>query len=140
LEGDPALRLESRHEGEDVLAALAERRYLDPHDVEPVVEVGAELAPRDHGLEVLVRRRDDAHVDRDGLVRADSPDLALLQHAEELGLEARAHLPDLVEEERSAASGLEDPGVGGDRAGERALLVTEERALEEGIGERATVL
>src|SRR5581483_995177 len=59
---------------------------------------------------------------------------------EELRLEARAHLADLVEEERTALRRLEDPGLRALRAGEGAALVAEERALEERVGERPAVL
>ena len=43
--------------------ALAERRDADADDVEPVEEVLAERAGRDHRLEVAMGRADDAHVD-----------------------------------------------------------------------------
>ncbi len=47
----------------DVLAPLPQRRHLDAHDVQPVVEILAEPPRRGALPEVLVRRRDDAHVD-----------------------------------------------------------------------------
>src|SRR6478752_2467312 len=50
-----------------VIAAGAQRRQLDRHDREPVVEVLAEPAGGDLGLEILVRRGDDADVDLDRL-------------------------------------------------------------------------
>src|SRR5205085_9273049 len=40
---------------------------------------------------------------------------------------------DLIEEHGAAIGGLEEAGLGPLRAGERALLVTEELALEEGL-------
>ena len=68
------------------LGAIAQRRQRDREDVEPVVEVLAELAVGDQLLEVAVGRRDDAHVDLDRLGAADALELALLQHAQQLDL------------------------------------------------------
>jgi hypothetical protein len=81
---------------------------------------------------MAVRRScgDDAHVDLDGLVLADPPDLLLLDGAEQLGLERERGLRDLVEEERPAVRLLEEPLSGRDSAGERAACVAEELALE----------
>ena len=62
-------------------------------------------------FEIAVGRRDDAHVDLDGLGRADAADLALLQHAQELHLHLRADLADLVEEQRPALGLLEEAAL-----------------------------
>jgi hypothetical protein len=59
--------------------------------------------------EVAVGGRDDAHVDLHGLVAADALELALLQHAQQLHLDGRGDLADLVEEERAAVGLLEAP-------------------------------
>src|SRR5439155_13105518 len=63
----------------------------------------------------------------------------LLQHAQELRLERRAGLRDLVEKERAAARHLEETlaVLGGAREG--AAAVAEELALEQPLGERGTV-
>src|SRR5436189_120777 len=84
---------------------------------------GAEAAVGDRLLEVLVRRRDDADVDVDGLRAAEARELALGEHAQELHLRGERHLAHLVEEERAAVGELEAtlaPPLG---AGERAALV-----------------
>ena len=46
-----------RGERRDVLLALAQRRHRDPHHVQPIEEVGAEVALLHLGLEVAVGRR-----------------------------------------------------------------------------------
>src|SRR6266852_1485775 len=69
----------------------------------------------------------------------DPSHLAVLQRAQELHLQRMRHLADLVEEERAAAGGLELPGPGGDRAGEGALGVAEQLALQEVLGDGAAV-
>ena len=89
-------------EERDVPGALAERRERDGDDAEAVVEVLAEAPRRDGLLEIPVRRRDDAHVDVEVARPADPPEGLLLEEAQELGLERRRHLADLVEEDRAA--------------------------------------
>src|SRR5581483_4942737 len=118
---------EDRH----VVHALAERRDVEQDHVQAIVEVLAQDAFLEGLLQVAVRCRDDADVDRDRRRRAEALDLPLLERAEELRLEARVHLADLVEKEGAAVGLLEaaDPPAVGAR--ERALLVTEELRLEE---------
>ena len=73
------------------------------------------------------------------LTSAEPPELALLQHAQQLHLRGRHHLGDLVEEQRAAMRQLEAALSALDRAGERALLVPEDLALEERLGNRRAV-
>ncbi len=61
-------------------------------------------------------------------------DLALLQRAEDLGLQHQAHVPDLVQEERAPVRALEAPHLAGDRAGEGAPLMPEQLALQQVFG------
>ena len=53
----------------------------------------------------------DAHVHRDLPVPAQPGELRILQHLQHLGLQARAHLPDLVQEDRAAVGDLEAAGL-----------------------------
>ena len=78
-----------------------------------------------------MRRRDDAHVDRNRLRRADRPHLAFLQHAQELDLQRQRHVADLVEQKRAAVRGLEQALVRLHGARERAARVPEQLGLEE---------
>ena len=82
-------------------------------------------------LEVAVRGGDDARVDLDRLTSADTLDLALLKHAEELRLHGQRHVADLVEEESPSARALELAAALLCRPRERAHLVTEELALDQ---------
>ena len=82
---------------------------------------------------------DDAHVDRDVGVAADAAEGARLEHAQQLGLEPRSHLPDLVEEQRAAVGQLEQSLAELLGVGERALLVAVQLALEQLLGDRAAV-
>jgi hypothetical protein len=53
-------------------------------------------------------------------------ELAVLQHAQDLGLRLHAHGADLVEEEGAAIGDLEKAFLAGNRAGKCALDVAEE--------------
>ena len=70
----------------------------DLEDAETVVEVLAKRLPRDRRRQIAVGCRDDADVGAQRARAAEALELALLQHAQELGLHQRAHLADLVEE------------------------------------------
>src|SRR5262245_62799186 len=123
----------------NIVAALPQRRQDDGHDAQAVEEVLPEFSFGDERRQVLVGGGDEPDVDLDALRPANPPDLALLEHPQELRLHARADLTDLVEKARSAVRRLEEPSLVGQRAGERALDVAEELALEQGLGERAAV-
>ena len=84
----------------DVVRPLAQRRQHEREHVQPVVEVLAEAAVGHHPGQVAVGGRDHPHVDLDRLRAAEALELLLLQDAEQLGLQLRGDVADLVEEER----------------------------------------
>ena len=110
-----------------------------PPDGEAEEEVVAEAAAAHLAIEVAPRRREDADVDALPSAGADALHLAALDRAEELGLERRLELADLVEEERAAVGLLEDAAVLRQRSGEGAALVAEERRLEKRRRDRGAV-
>src|SRR6202035_1924880 len=116
----------------DVLPALPERRDLDRKDSEAIVEVGAKPAGLDLAREIAVRGGDDPRVDPHRLRPSDALELALLEHAEELGLELERHFADLVEKERASVGELDAPEAPLERARERAALVAEQLHLDQG--------
>ncbi len=63
----------------------------------------------------------------------------LLQHAQNFGLNRRAHIADFVEEQAAAVGLLESADALPIGAGEGALLVTEELGLEQGLRQRGAV-
>ena len=97
------------HEQRHVLLPLAQRRQLHRDHVQPVEQILAELSFGDEPAQVAVGRGDDADVDLDRVRIADALELALLQHAQQLHLQRRAHRADFVEEERALVRLLERP-------------------------------
>src|SRR5213592_2185116 len=123
----------------NVLAPIPKGRQVDRDDVESIKEVLAEQ-PVGHRLaEVTVGRGDESHVDLDVPGVAHATNLALLDGPQELYLDGRRDLRDLVEEQR-AAFGRREQSLGvGHRAGEGAFEVAEQLRLHESFRDRAAV-
>ena len=116
---------------EDVLGPFPERRDPERERRDPVVEVVAELLLADHRLEVEVRARDEPDVDVPVADVAEPAERLLLEGLQELRLDRRVHVADLVEEDDPAVPHLEEAGLRVHRAREGASLVAEELRLEE---------
>src|SRR5262249_24886517 len=114
-------REKSTGELHDVVLAFPQWRYVDRQPFQPVEEVLAEPVLADEDSKVGVGGSQDRDVAGDGIVAAQSDDLAILQHAQKLGLERRRHFAGLVEKECTAIGVLEpslaQPGGAGEGAG-----------------------
>ena len=89
--------------------------------------------------QVPVRGGQDPDLDRRALARAEGPELAVLQDAEELGLDGHRDLGDLVEEDRPSVGLLEQAALVPVGAGEGALLVAEELRFEQALRDGGAV-
>src|SRR6266481_7175221 len=78
-----------------------------------------------------MRRRDQANVDVDGLIAAQSLELLLLQCAQQLRLQLWADVPDFVEKQSAMIGKLEPSTLLHQGARERALFVSEEFAFDQ---------
>ena len=105
----------------DIFLAAAQGRDVEDGDLEAVVQVTAEFAGLHRLLEVLVRCRDDAHIDLLGRIGTHGNDHAFLKEAQQAGLELKGQFAHFVEENRAA-------GCGFDKAHAPALVGTGERA------------
>jgi hypothetical protein len=107
--------------------------------VQPVVQVLAERAARDLGLELAVGRRHHPHVD----VLLEGPPTGLTFFScstrRSLTWSARDSSPISSRNSVPPSASRTRPGFGLDRAGERALGVAEQLALEQVVGDRAAV-
>src|SRR6185436_18430501 len=90
------------HQRTDVLLALGQRGHPYRVLAQAEVEVRAELTLGDRGLEVDVRRGEDADVAARGPVVADREVLLRVEEFEQLRLRPAGELADLVEEQRPA--------------------------------------
>ena len=86
-----------------------------------------------------MRRGDQAHVDLDRTRTAEPHERTLFKHTQKLGLHARRHGGDLVEEERAAMSAFEQSFLASTRIREGARLESEQLAFEQRVGQRGAV-
>ena len=117
-------------EQRDLLGPFAEGRNDDLDDVEAIVEILAKLAGCDRVLEILICRCNDSNVNFDDGFAADPRELPILQNMEDLGLEGRVEIADLVEKNRAMIGRFELANLQLVRAGEGPALVPEQLALE----------
>ena len=82
---------------------------------------------------------DEPHVGRQQRLAAQALELAVLHRTQDLGLAGAAHVGDFVEEEGAPVGLLELPLDPLDGAGEGALLMAEELAVEERVAQRRRV-
>ena len=112
---------------------VAQRRQQDRDDIDAVIKIGAEFAALHRRFEIPVGGENKAHVHLDRLRAADALELAFLQHAQQLGLEGRRNLADLVEKQRALVGQFEAALALADAPGERALLMTEQFGFQHAI-------
>ncbi len=102
-------------------------------------EILAEAAILDRSFEVLIGGGDNADVDFNFAVAAETIEGLAVEHTQQLDLSLRLQFADLVEEERALVGEFEEPGLGGIGAAERAFFVSEEFALDQVFGKRGAV-
>ena len=124
---------------DQVFEPLAQRRHANLDDVEAVIQVLAELARLHFGAEVLVRRAQQPHVDRQLGDGTDRPHRALLNRAQQLALHRQRKVADLVEEQRAAVGRLKEAFAVVVGAGERALAIAKELGFEQLLRDGAAV-
>src|SRR5262249_49141423 len=81
----------------------------------------------------------ESHVDRASFEPTEPSNFSRLEDAQELDLDGRRKLADLVEKNGPALGGLQKPRLGRLRAREGAALVPEELALEQRLAEGSAV-
>ena len=106
---------------QDVFAAIAQGRNPERNDAQAEIQVSAEAAGGNFMAQLAVGRRDDSDIDFARFRRANAQHLAVLEDAQQLGLEIRASFADFVEEQGSIRGALEASGAVADCAGERSL-------------------
>ncbi len=94
---------------QDVLAALAQWRYLQVQHVQAVEQVFAKGTLGDHFLQVAVGGAEDPHVDLDLTVAAHPAKAAIAEKPQQLGLQVGRHFADLVEKHRALVGQFHQP-------------------------------
>src|SRR5438552_2009179 len=130
---------EMRHENRNVLTPFAQGWELNRDDVQTIEEILSKDSVRDRARELAIRGGDQSDVDSDVADVADPPDLSLLNRAQQLYLQGRRDLGDLVEKECSAGGGGEEAFAGRDGTCEGPSHVAEELRFHQRFGNRAAV-
>ena len=128
-----------RRDRGNVVATLRQRGQPQRKHRQPVKQIGAKPSGRDFARQIAIGARDDPHIDRLRPRRADRQHLAFLDCTEQLGLQRQRQLGDLVEQQRPAVGGAEQPVAGRGCPGKGAALVSEQCRFQHRFGERGAV-
>src|SRR5205823_8297436 len=99
-------------------------------------QIFAELVFSDGLNDVAVGGGNQPHIDAQLLSTADACEAAILEKAQQLGLQRLAHIGDLIEKDGSPIGLFDPPGLLFQGASESAFFMTEELAFEQGFGNR----
>ena len=122
-----------------VFSTFAQRRQVEGHHVQSVVEVLTKLSGAHLCCQVDVGRRHDTDVRRDRTITANSLETPFLQHPQQARLHTRVGDTHLVDEQSATARLLEPPEALAHGTGESTFLMTEQLRLENTLGERGAV-
>jgi hypothetical protein len=114
----------------DIVGSGTQRRQHEWQHVQSVKQILAEPARANLFGQILIGGGKDPNVDLARDVVADTLVLALLQHPQELGLQFKGKVANLIEKDSAAVGDLEPARPIAHRAGERTPHVAEELAFE----------
>src|ERR1043165_3468205 len=112
------------HRG-NVFNPFAQRRERERYRTDAKIKIVAEPLLTDQLAHVLMRGRDQPHVDLAIAHVADAAKTFLFQHLQELWLDLQIDVADFVEKDRAAMGHFKQSLLRGGRARESALFVTE---------------
>src|SRR5215472_14879467 len=119
--------------------ALAQGRNKNRHNINAEIKVFAKAALADEVFKVLIRGSDEAEVNFAGGAAAEALHGMFLEDAQELALQAGMQRGDFIEEKRAGVSKFDHARLGGIRACEGALFITEELRFHQRFGQRRAV-
>ena len=124
---------------QNVGSALAQGPPGQRKHRQTIVKVFPEAPRRHFAGQVTVGGGDHPDIQADRLARTHPLHFTLLQHPQQLGLQRQGHLGNFIEQDAAAFGQLELARLRRHRAGEGALLVTEQGGLQHVVGNRRTV-
>src|SRR5215469_563855 len=120
-----------QHQSLQVRTAMTKRRQRQLDNIQSMVQVGTETAFGYQRLQRLITGRNDANIHGDLTVSPDRSHRSSLNHIQQLGLEMKRKIVDVVQEERTALRGLEKAPAIRNSAGKRATLVAKKFAFRQ---------
>ena len=107
--------------------------------VQAVIQIFAEVSGFHLGFQVAVGGRHNAHIHLFATAAAHPFDFLLLQHAQNLDLEAQLHFADFIQKNGAAVSQFKTARPGADGVRKGALFVTEKFAFQQFFGDSPAV-
>src|SRR5262249_39796593 len=107
------------------------RRQMNRKDIQAVEKIGAKFLLVNHGLEVAVGGRDQAGISAQRARASEPLELLILQDAQQLRLEIKRDLANLVQKYGAVIGQLKPSDALCDGASEGPFLVTKKLAFEQ---------
>src|SRR5437867_855354 len=123
----------------NVRDSLAQRRDLNWDDGKPEKQVFSKLLLLDEILQISIRCSHHPRIDANGFKSADTFERLLFDHTQNLGLNRKVKLADLVEKHRSLVCQFELSGLSSKGARIRTFLMSKQFVLNERVRNRSTV-
>ena len=113
----------------DLVLPFPQRRNSQGDHVQAIIQIFAEPAFGYGLLQIAMRRRDHAHINRDRLFAAEPLKLLILEHLQQLRLQLEIHVADFVQQDGAAVGQFKHTGLFLKCARKRSALVAEQLAL-----------
>src|SRR5438552_1162968 len=123
----------------NITGPVSESGQSDYHDGETVVEVLPKISFQHRLFEIDVRGGDHARVDANFFSASDALNSLFLQKTQKFHLQMKGQLPDFIQKESASRGAFDSTSALHMRTRKRALLVTEEFTLQQGLGDSAAV-
>ena len=108
---------------ENIVASFAQRRRRKLHHIQPVKQILPKLVLANRVNDVPVRCGNQPYVHAQFLIPANACEAAVLQEAEQLGLQWPAHIANLIQKNRSSMRFLNPSKLLLERPGKRAAFM-----------------
>ena len=118
---------------------FAQRRHVNVEDIEPVIEIVAQLTGGDSVVRNFVGGGEHTHVDCGFHFASQAAQLVIFEHTQQFCLRSHGHLANFVEQDRAAFGQLEAAGAPFQRSGEGAFFVAEDLAFDQRFGNGCAV-
>src|SRR5579859_1599402 len=118
---------------------LAQRRYIDGHDVEPVIQIFAKSPLLECSTEIAIGGRDKTHVNLYCARAAQPFEFALLQNSQKLHLSSGRDIPNFIKEEGPFVGKLEFSWLTADRTGKSSFFIAKKFAFEQVLRYRRAI-
>jgi hypothetical protein len=115
----------------NVLPPLAQRRYFDGKDPQPIKKIFAKLVIADHAFQIAMCGGNQTDIDLNGFRTSKPFELLLLESPQQLWLKLKAYVADLVQKKASVVCQFESPPFLHQGARESALFVAKQFAFHQ---------